>query len=194
MDEITNTSPQPLEFEGFPKLFRLSRECVITEKLDGTNAQVYISPEGEILAGSRTRWIYPGNDNYGFAAWVAANKTELLKLGPGRHFGEWWGSGVQRGYGLTKGDKRFSLFNASIWGSPEVRPKCCDIVPVMYQGIFTSQVVEECLERLRTEGSLAVPGFMKPEGVVIYHVAGGWLAKKTCEKDESPKSLAKKGE
>lgn len=37
-----------LDFEGFPKMARLSREVVITEKIDGTNAQVLIVelPEG----------------------------------------------------------------------------------------------------------------------------------------------------
>ena len=56
------------EFTGFPKIPRLSRECVISEKIDGTNACVYISNEGDIQAGSHTRWITPQNDNYGFAA------------------------------------------------------------------------------------------------------------------------------
>jgi len=31
------------EFREFPKMARLSRECVITEKLDGTNGQVCIT-------------------------------------------------------------------------------------------------------------------------------------------------------
>ena len=49
---------------------------------------------------------------FGFARWVETNRERLITLlGPGLHFGEWWGSGIQRGYGLTKGDKRFSLFN-----------------------------------------------------------------------------------
>jgi hypothetical protein len=79
---------------------------------------------------SRSRWITPDDDNFGFAAWVEANRDELLTLGPGRHFGEWWGSGIQRGYGLPKGEKRFSLFNVSRWG--ESRPACCHVVPVLY--------------------------------------------------------------
>jgi hypothetical protein len=108
--EVENLPP---DFKGFGKIARLSRNMIITEKLDGTNAQVYIDQWGEIRAGSRNRWIKVGDDNYGFAAWVEANKEELRKLGPGRHFGEWWGNGIQRGYGLPKGDKRFSLFNVS---------------------------------------------------------------------------------
>ena len=72
-----------VEFTEFPKMARLSREIIVTEKLDGTNAQVLITEDGQILAGSRTRWITPQDDNFGFAAWVEANKEELLKLGVG---------------------------------------------------------------------------------------------------------------
>jgi hypothetical protein len=101
------------EFQEFPKMPRRSRDVVITEKIDGTNACVFIGEDGEFLAGSRTRWITPEDDNFGFSRWAHENKDDLLTLGPGRHFGEWWGSGIQRKYGLT--EKRFSLFNTSRW-------------------------------------------------------------------------------
>lgn len=39
----------------------------LTEKIDGTNAQVYIADDGRVVAGSRTRWISPEDDNFGFA-------------------------------------------------------------------------------------------------------------------------------
>src|SRR6185436_16764358 len=97
------------EFKPFPKIARLSREIVVTEKIDGTNAQVYITDEGEIFAGSRNKWLTAQDDNFGFAKWVEYNKEELLKLGPGQHFGEWWGAGIQRRYNLNT--KKFSLFN-----------------------------------------------------------------------------------
>jgi len=80
-----------IEFIEFPKMARLSRECFITEKIDGTNAQVHITDDGEIYAGSRSRWITPQDDNFGFAKWVESNRDELIKLGVGSHFGEWWG-------------------------------------------------------------------------------------------------------
>jgi hypothetical protein len=72
-----------LDFVGFPKLARLSREIIVSEKIDGTNAQVCIGKDGAILAGSRTRWITPQDDNHGFAAWVEAHRDALLTLGPG---------------------------------------------------------------------------------------------------------------
>jgi hypothetical protein len=175
-----------MDFQDFPKMARLSREIVITEKLDGTNAQVCIADDGTVLAGSRTRWITPSDDHFGFAAWVAEHADELRELGPGRHFGEWWGQGIQRKYGLN--EKRFSLFNTSRWG--EARPACCHVVPVLYRGDFTTEAVSTALERLRTLGSVAAPGFMKPEGVVVFHTAGNVGFKKTLEKDEVPKTLA----
>jgi len=196
------------EFNGFPKMARLTRDCVITEKLDGTNAQILIyDPEvygvaedpynftsakdsaGKvwfIKAGSRNRFVTPANDNYGFAGWVWRNAEELVELGEGRHFGEWWGNGIQRNYGLK--EKRFSLFNAARWGSH--RPACCHVVPVLYHGVFDTAAIDEELEVLAKYGSVAAPDFMNPEGVIVYHEAAGIGFKKTIKDDGVPKSLA----
>lgn len=180
-------------FVGFPKIARWSRDVIVTEKIDGTNAQVFVSEDGQsLIAGSRNRWIAPGDDGFGFAAWVEKNRDELLKLGPGSHFGEWWGSGVQRGYGLTKGEKRFSLFNVHRWadGGKDKRPACCHVVPELWRGNLDHLVVADHIERLRTLGSIASPGFMKPEGIVVFHVAAGALFKKTLEDDHESKGEA----
>lgn len=175
------------DFRPFPKLARLARKCIITEKIDGTNAQVVVSDDGkDIRAGSRTRWITPTADNFGFAAWVEENREDLLKLGPGQHFGEWWGRGIQRNYGVDR--RYFSLFNAERWQSD--RPACCRCVPVLYRGEFSTEAVDEVLKALADMGSQAAPGFMKPEGVVVYHRASNSMFKKTIEKDAEPKSLA----
>ena len=225
-------------FQEFPKIARLSRTCLISEKIDGTNAQVFIwdechippaassdivstsvgpppadipfvwSAEGiHIAAGSRSRWITPLDDNYGFAKWVHANVEQLAYLGHGRHFGEWWGSGCQRGYGLPKGEKRWSLFNLARWCAhdkpPErietqdpriekyqdVLPACCHLVPLLYKGLFTTDTCDHVLEQLRAFGSAAAPGFMQPEGIVCWHGAANIGFKKTLLKDEVPKSL-----
>lgn len=175
-----------MEFQGFPKMARLSRECIITEKLDGTNAQIFIGEDNLFLVGSRNRWITPENDNYGFARWAYNNKEELMQLGPGRHFGEWWGRGIQRGYDLT--EKKFSLFNASRWNKDNI-PVCCDVVPVLYQGTFDTSAVDETLTILSSGGSIAAPGFMRPEGVIVYHIAAGVGFKKTIDNDHQPKTL-----
>jgi hypothetical protein len=193
-----------IPFIGFPKLARFSREIVITEKIDGTNAQIYIEGDN-VYAGSRTRWIEPGDDNFGFAAWVEQNKTELLQLGPGSHFGEWWGTGIQRKY--DQKEKHFSLFNTTRWcrhdvvplvfptndprvgKTQEFAPKCCDVVPELYRGPFLPHIIEPAVQALVVSGSVAAPGFMDPEGIVIYHTAAGTLFKKTCVDDHKPKSL-----
>ena len=174
------------EFEPFQKISRLYRDVVITEKLDGTNGQIVVSEDGDVRAASRSRWIAPDDDNYGFARWVNANESELRELGPGRHFGEWWGSGIQRNY--SQPVKRFSLFNTARWGID--RPSCCDVVPIIYQGVFTIGCVPAALRVLRDNGSFAAPGFMKPEGVVMFHTHSNQFFKVTLEKDEAPKSQA----
>lgn len=188
-----------LDFIGFPKLARLSREIIISEKIDGTNACVGITEDGQIFAGSRSRWITPQDDNFGFAAWVQAHRDELLTIGPGRHFGEWWGAGIQRRYGQT--EKRWSLFNVSRWAlhgtepkqvatadprvmkTQDVLPPCCGLVPTLYRGVFDSAAIEVVLAGLRANGSAAAPGFMFPEGVVVFHSAAGVVFKKTLDND-----------
>jgi hypothetical protein len=185
-----------IEFKPFPKIARLSRECVITEKLDGTNAQIYIGEDGTFLTGSRNRWITPESDNYGFSRWAHERKEELLKLGPGQHFGEWWGAGIQRRYDLC--EKHFSLFNVGRWArhdaplkeGQEYPPLCCDVVPVLYEGVFETAQIEFTLSKLMLLGSVAAPGFMRPEGIIVFHKAAGVLFKKLLENDSLPKSLA----
>ena len=199
-----------MEFQAFKKIARLKRACFVTEKIDGTNGLVGISEPGQIpdgvnvpvstvetsagpvsvYAGSRTRWVLPGKstDNFAFAAWVKENAEDLLRLGPGYHHGEWWGKGIQRGYGLDH--RRFSLFNVSRWSGPNRgdAPECCSTVPILYEGDFDSLRLDQCLNALRTFGSLAAPGFDKPEGLVVYHTASGTFFKRTIEGDEVPKS------
>ena len=225
-----------MKFHGFPKIARFSREIIITEKIDGTNACITIAeipklsendpnwpsllePEKldywykadgtawGIWAGSRTRWITPENDNYGFAKWVKEHIAKLTQLGPGTHFGEWWGQGIQRNYGLK--EKRFSLFNVQRWclhntppqripsGDPKIEkyqqvlPKCCGLVPIIYKGEFTTDAIDAALLRLQLGGSFAVQGFKNPEGIVVYHTAGNIGFKKTLEKDEKSKQQNK---
>jgi len=179
-----------MKFVPFPKIARLSREIIITEKIDGTNASIHISEDGQFLVGSRTRWITPQDDNFGFARWANENKSELMKLGVGAHFGEWWGQGIQRNYSQTQ--KIFSLFNTSRWSDDAVRPSCCRVVPVLYSGPMEEfgvmKGVKQAINALRNNGSVAAPGFMKPEGIVVYHPQGNILFKKTLEKDDEPKS------
>jgi RNA ligase-like protein len=209
-----------VEFKEFEKIARLNREVVITEKIDGSNAQVHIRPaEGQpeygfdaeitingephyIRAGSRNRWLaHVGSDDLnGFGRWVLAYRSELAELGAGAHFGEWWGQGIQRKYGLQ--EKRWSLFNTGRWkdtrgismssvAPPEgavFAPTCCHVVPVLWQGIGMEAGVNYSLHALGTMGSFAAPGFKQPEGIVVFHTHARQLFKVTLERDEEPKS------
>jgi hypothetical protein len=186
---------------------RLQREVIITEKIDGTNAQIFITDDGRMLTGSRTRWITPEEDNFGFARWATDHKDELMQLGPGRHFGEWWGRGIQRNYGLD--ERRFSLFNVSRWclhgetpqpiptADPrivkmqEVLPACCHLVPILRRGINITTMADSALHELKQRGSVAAPGYMHPEGIVVFHVAGNVGFKMTLDNDGVPKSSLK---
>lgn len=179
-----------IEFKKFPKIPRFKREMIVTEKIDGTNAQVFVTDSGDVFAGSRNRWLTVDNDNFGFAKWCFDNRSELLKLGPGNHYGEWWGVGIQRGYGLS--ERRFSLFNVSKWGDDIVRPKCCHVVPTLLRWpIMDSGEIERTFNSLKHHGSMAAPGYMNPEGIVIYHSHSNSLFKMTFEGDEHGKEAIK---
>jgi len=191
------------KFIEFNKIARLSRMMTITEKIDGTNSQVYITESSDedteyclfkkdglsLYAGSKSRLLIPSKekDNFGFAKWVQSNAEELITLGIGRHFGEWWGKGIQRKYEQT--ENYWSLFNTSKWldnfdNTKPLCPSCCKVVPVLYRGMFDTNEINATLVFLLSNGSMAAPGFLKPEGVVIYHEASGIYFKKTFENDE----------
>lgn len=180
---------QDITFESWPKIPRLNRSMQITEKIDGTNAAIIVTDYLSVGAQSRNRLITPDTDNAGFARWVYANCEALAAmLGPGRHFGEWWGSGIQRGYGLTKGEKRFSLFNVNRYADTDLSlvPGVA-LVPVLFEGPFDTGYVGLILNLLGEYGSTAAPGFMRPEGIVVYHTAARTAFKVTIDHDESPK-------
>lgn len=208
------------DFESFGKIPRLSREIVITEKIDGTNGQILIreisldlewsdgckrvlttDDDGfprafEVFAGSRKRWVTPAEDNFGFAEWAYDNAYDLVDvLGEGRHYGEWWGRGIQRGYGIP--ERRFSLFDTKRWDFNEMiddptfsamyHNAGLDIVPILYSGAFDTSKIDWILDELELTGSVAAPGFENPEGVIVYHSAANMYFKKTIHGDEKPK-------
>lgn len=175
------------EFVKFQKIPRLSRDCEITEKIDGTNACIVITEDGQFLTGKRSGWCTPEKDNMGFSKWANERKDELMGLGIGRHFGEFYGQGIQRNYDLK--EKRFALFNTHKWSDPLVRPKCCGVVPTLGIVPFDTLIIREIVIYLAMTGSQAVPGFMNPEGVVIRHLESNHLYKKTILNDEKSKGV-----
>ena len=224
-----------MEFKPFPKIEKFGKaQMHITQKIHGTNAQVFIfkntrvlgtvdttmteeqlkaslqytgtnklelAPYSDnsftviehftdILCGSRTRWITPEDDNYGFARHVYAHKEEFIeKLGVGQHFGEWAGPGINSGEGLT--EKLFILFDH--WKYPPERPlpPKTVVVPVLYQGQMDLSVIETVMNDLKTNGSKLVQGFMRPEGVVIQTL--GTRYKKVFDAEETQWKKADEG-
>lgn len=154
------------EFVPWPKILRVEarRQPIFSEKIDGTNACIIVTEDGDLFCQSRTRLIVPGDDNFGFAAWAYGNKNFLVdSLGKGYHFGEWWGKGIQRTYGLE--EKRFSLFNARRWNEHHMPPDGLHVVPIL-----PVTTVEQAREYLITNGSVAAPGWMRPEGAVMLDI------------------------
>lgn len=180
-----------MEFISWGKTSRLFRDITVTEKIDGTNACIRFEPLAENMldqdaqqwdtcgvifqdtepvvvgAQSRKRMITPDNDNFGFAKWVWENSASLFRdLGYGNHFGEWYGQGIQRGYSLD--EKRFALFNTKKWDGVSLKTIGLEVVPVLYEGVFEEDAIEESARYLYEHGSLASPGFKPAEGVCIY--------------------------
>ena len=202
-----------MTYPKFPKIPRLNRDIIVTEKIDGSNGQIFITktplgpekmslPDVEpvvriedtyIYAGSRSRWLGAGasqSDNFGFARWVLGNAEALVEtLGEGTHWGEWWGSGIQRGYGYRNGEKFFSLFNTSRWEAADLSavPNLRS-VPVLWTGNMKRFEQEQWLQILVNQGSFAAPGFMAPEGLVVFHTASNHTYKVTLIDDERSKS------
>jgi hypothetical protein len=183
-----------MEFQKWPSIPRMSKERVtVTEKIDGSNAAIRIRPllidddrtdqvdtvsidgvHWTVWAQSRSRFLQPTKqgDNFGFARWVYDNAVELVNiLGHGDHYGEWWGSGIQRGYGLK--EKRFSLFNAPRWNEvlhpTEARSVVPNlyIVPTLFAGSFYDMDLTALRDDLTKHGSKAMLGW-KAEGMVVY--------------------------
>lgn len=211
-------------FKAWEKTPRLFNNVIITEKIDGTNAAVVVIPENEepnptdgvlvngswVFAQSRKKLIplkargmddinWRKRDNAGFGEWVRLNAEALVDvLGPGYHYGEWWGSGIQRGYGLEKGDKRFSLFNTKRWGHfaiPEAQSgiQGLGVVPVIDTFTFDTELILDAFYELMDNGSYAVSNFMNPEGIVIYHPASDTLFKMTDNGDVHKSQFATGG-
>lgn len=206
-----------MEFVAWTKTPRLLRDITVSEKIDGTNACIIfeqVNAGSEVLdpnlyptvtdsvggiyyagAQSRNRLIYPAawsgdkqSDNHGFAAWVYENVDDLFELlGPGRHYGEWWGKGIARNYGADV--KVFSLFNTAKHKGLDDRlgENYINTVPVLYEGPFSIRSIQECLYDLQALGSHAWPGFRKAEGVVVYHHSSKQVFKVTLDNEDKGK-------
>lgn len=172
-----------MSYPKWSKITRLDSPVTVTEKIDGTNGLVAIYPfagydgpdidEADavafsgtnlVFAGSRNRWLTVTEDNHGFAAWVRDHAEELVDaLGQGIHHGEFWGRGIQRGYGLSH--RVFSVFDTR-HDLPETTANgaCILRVPVVYSGLLSGMPRNG---EIFPSGSRAAPGYARPEGAVI---------------------------
>jgi hypothetical protein len=71
----------------------------------------------------------------------------------------------------------------------DILPECIGVVPELDRGPFDTTVIEGVLKNLREQGSVAAPGYMQPEGIIVYHIAGNVSFKKTLDKDDEPKGV-----
>jgi len=100
-----------------------------TTKIHGTNAQIYYTPEKGIMAGKRTSGLDPEQltAHMGFNQFVQVTKKEYFtNLLNTLHelycsekeqiiiYGEWAGSGIQKGVGITELPKSFYIFDYKI--------------------------------------------------------------------------------
>jgi hypothetical protein len=167
------TEETTTEFRRWASIERLEQMVSITEKIHGSNAQILVT-ETEVRAGSRERWLDRVQDNYGFCNHVTEHADEIRELlGLGRHYGEWYGAGINSSYGLK--EKRLALFDTRWADKP--RPAWCDVVPVLYRGLYYPAVLAETMEKLKAGGSVLQPGFMGAEGVVVRFERSGVLMK-----------------
>lgn len=157
-------------------------------------------------AQSRNRLITPSKDNAGFAKWVEQNAERLFYvLGEGRHYGEWWGQGIGRKYDMDR--KVFSIFNTAGWYKEEVNGLTIttsrafrafgsglniNVVPVLFQGMFSEETIRDYAHWLKTHGSYATheytgDNFKNPEGICIYHKSADIVLKYTLDNNDKHK-------
>lgn len=165
-----------IEFRPWPKTPRVGNVRVaITEKMDGTNACVIVDDGQVVGAQSRNRLIKPGDDNMGFAFWVWENAADLANLGDGYHYGEWVGPGIQKNkHNLDQ--KTFFLFDTGRWSNE--RPACCEVVDLLYFGVWHPNVAEEWMVFLKDRADRME---YTPEGIVLYFPHTGERQKCTFE-------------
>lgn len=184
------------EFRPWPKIARFNRDIIVTEKIDGTNGCIVVTPD-DIYAQSRSRVLSLKEDNHSFAHWVHEHADELREqLGEGRHYGEWWGGNIGKRYRGVIEDQRFSLFNVDRWHVTEgdgwrcIEAPLCHVVPTIFRlGTFDSDRVLEAVEYLRQGGSIAAPG-CEAEGLVVFHPKANVMFKVTLERDDEWKGKA----
>ena len=170
--------------QRYPGVFMEGEPVVITEKIHGTNCRLGLVRDGDemiFVAGSHHVRRKPGSGLYWNAMteevkallmWLSGYQRKSVVL-----FGEIFGTGVQdMDYGMT--EKSFRAFDISLDGKYVAHDfmleRCTDanipVVPELYRGEFSHEVVEE-----HTYGNTTFKGvkskFKGREGCVIKPLA-----------------------
>ena len=192
------------KFTPWPKIPRLHlARLAILEKIDGTNAAVRVGPDEEVCplrvpieyavvgVQSRTQLITPDMDNFGFAAWAHGQLYLAEVLGPGAHFGEWAGPGIQKNP-LGLDEKYFFLFEWFKWPLerlleaqklvPNLR-----VAPVLFEGDYGHYIIKRTFDDLARTGSHVVTHSASAEGIVIH--LGGTMFKMTFDDNHKGPAL-----
>ena len=136
--------------------------------------------------GERRQHVFDGVAAHEIARQAIDLQVERLEdLGEGIHYGEWWGQGIARKYDAQH--KTFSLFNTARYADITFTTPSLDVVPVLYEGPFDETEIDNALVSLQLRGSKASPGFMNPEGVIVYHSASRQVFKVTLDSDDQGK-------
>jgi len=192
------------EYPKYPSIERFENiYSIISEKVDGTNGLIEIEYDDGLLAvrfGSRNRWLTLSSDNAGFMNFFAmfakkiAIVPDILRAkavneldnrnkvcsNPIRIYGEWYGKGIQRGYGL---DTKYFMPFHTILAEALIEANVPNIMPphIMYTGKFDKQIADDMMNLLRTHGSGVTPGYFNPEGIVVYFPTYQFCLKDTFE-------------
>jgi hypothetical protein len=101
-------------YDRYPFIFPETMVYRGKPKLHGGNVAIRIDADGTITGQSRSTDLTETTDYHGFVKWIAANRDYFASLRQDRDFvifGEWAGSGIQKGTSLNLLDhKLFAVF------------------------------------------------------------------------------------
>lgn len=100
-------------------------------KLHGTNSCVRIEPDGAVIGQKRSGDVRVGNDNHGFAAWVAEHESYFSGLADSELttyiYGEWCGPGVKSGVACSMTENKFFYpFSIEYWKGSQFMERVYD--------------------------------------------------------------------
>ena len=174
-----------------------NNEWVFTEKVDGTNIRVILSPEGKITFGGKT-------DNASIPAFLVSRlearffpqNDRLREIFPdgGCLYGEGYGPKIQKGGGNYRADADFVLFDVKVGGWWLQRPSVEDVaanlaldtVPIIGHGTLHEMVALAEHGYQSTWGAFRAEGIVARPAVELRDRSGHRIITKIKHKDFAP--------